>query len=100
MVSVETVRGPVELGNLGQTLMHEHVFVLSTEHVQNYGSGWWDEEARVADAIAKLNSLSFLATGTSPKPPRRPSPTAGCTAETWPGSTMRAWSTWWTAGRT
>ena len=57
MVSVETVRGPVELGNLGQTLMHEHVFVLSTEHVQNYGSGWWDEEARVADAIAKLNSL-------------------------------------------
>ena len=57
MVSVETVRGPVELDNLGQTLMHEHVFVLSTEHVQNYGSGWWDEEARVADAIAKLNSL-------------------------------------------
>jgi predicted metal-dependent phosphotriesterase family hydrolase len=34
---VETMRGPVELGNLGQTLMHEHVFVLSTEHVQNYG---------------------------------------------------------------
>jgi len=23
MASVETVRGPVELGNLGQTLMHE-----------------------------------------------------------------------------
>jgi len=57
MASVETVRGPVELDNLGQTLMHEHVFVLSTEHVQNYGSNWWDEEARVADAIAKLNSL-------------------------------------------
>jgi predicted metal-dependent phosphotriesterase family hydrolase len=34
----ETVRGPVDLGNLGQTLMHEHVYVLSTEHVQNYGS--------------------------------------------------------------
>jgi predicted metal-dependent phosphotriesterase family hydrolase len=32
--------------------MHEHVFVLSTEHVQNYGADWWDEEARVADAIA------------------------------------------------
>ena len=57
MASVETVRGSVELGNLGQTLMHEHLFVLSTEHVQNYGSSWWDEEARVADAIAKLNSL-------------------------------------------
>ena len=48
MAVVETVRGPVDLGNLGQTLMHEHVFVLSTEHVQNYGSDWWDEEARVA----------------------------------------------------
>lgn len=57
MAVVETVRGPVELGNLGQTLMHEHVFVLSTEHMQNYGTGWWDEEARVADAIAKLNAV-------------------------------------------
>ena len=57
MASVESVRGRVELGSLGQTLMHEHVFVLSTEHVQNYGSSWWDEEARVADAIAKLNAL-------------------------------------------
>ena len=57
MASVETVRGPVELSDLGPTLMHEHVFVLSTEHVQNYGSTWWDEEARVADAIVKLNAL-------------------------------------------
>ncbi len=57
MATVESVRGPVELSDLGQTLMHEHVFVLSTEHVQNYGSDWWDEEARVADAIAKLNSM-------------------------------------------
>ncbi len=57
MAVVETVRGPVDVSSLGQTLMHEHVFVLSTEHVQNYGSGWWDEEARVADAIAKLNAL-------------------------------------------
>ena len=57
MAVVESARGPVDLGNLGQTLMHEHVFVLSTEHMQNYGSDWWDEEARVADAIAKLNAL-------------------------------------------
>jgi phosphotriesterase-related protein len=55
---VETVRGPVELSDLGPTLMHEHVFVLSTEHMQNYGIGsWWDEEARIADAIAKLNAV-------------------------------------------
>ena len=39
MAVVESVRGPVDLGSLGQTLMHEHVFVLSTEHVQNYGPG-------------------------------------------------------------
>jgi phosphotriesterase-related protein len=57
MATVESVRGPVDLGSLGPTLMHEHVFVLSTEHVQNYGTRWWDEEARVADAIAKLNAL-------------------------------------------
>jgi phosphotriesterase-related protein len=39
--------------------MHEHVFVLSTEHVQNYGEGsWWDEEAQVANAIEKLNELA------------------------------------------
>jgi phosphotriesterase-related protein len=41
MTTVESVRGPVELGDLGPTLMHEHVFVLSTEHVQNYGYGSW-----------------------------------------------------------
>ena len=57
MATVETVRGPVDVGSLGPTLMHEHIFVLSTEHVQNYGTGWWDEEARVADAIEKLNAL-------------------------------------------
>jgi phosphotriesterase-related protein len=58
MSTVETVRGPVEVADLGPTLMHEHVFVLSTEHVQNYGDGaWWDEEARVADAVAKLTAL-------------------------------------------
>jgi phosphotriesterase-related protein len=45
------------VGSLGQTLMHEHVFVLSTEHMQNYGSSWWNEEVRVADAIAKLNAM-------------------------------------------
>jgi phosphotriesterase-related protein len=40
--TVETIRGPVDTADLGATLMHEHVFVLSTEHVQNYGvGGWW-----------------------------------------------------------
>jgi phosphotriesterase-related protein len=59
MVTVNTVRGPVDVEDLGQTLMHEHVFVLATEYLDNYGRGsWWDEEVRVADAIAKLRALT------------------------------------------
>lgn len=58
MPTVETVRGPVDVADLGRVLMHEHVFVLSTEHVQNYGTGdWWDEDERVDDAVTKLNKL-------------------------------------------
>ena len=58
MATVETVRGPVQADDLGPTLMHEHVFALSTEHVQNYGDGlWWHEEVRVADAVSKLRAL-------------------------------------------
>jgi phosphotriesterase-related protein len=41
--------------------MHEHVFVLAPEALQNFGHLWgasyWDEEERVADAIAKLQAL-------------------------------------------
>jgi phosphotriesterase-related protein len=58
MATVETVTGPVDVDTLGATLMHEHVFVVSTEYVQNYGAGaWWDEEARISDAVAKLRTL-------------------------------------------
>ncbi|TDD79839.1 phosphotriesterase [Actinomadura darangshiensis] len=59
MPAVESVRGPVDVTALGRTLMHEHVFVLGTENVQNYGAGdWWDEEEKVADAIGKLRELA------------------------------------------
>ncbi|MGW4402378.1 phosphotriesterase family protein [Nonomuraea sp. NPDC004702] len=59
MPTVETVRGPIDVERLGQTLMHEHVFVVAAEHVDNYGQGaWWDEEFRVADAIAKLGAVA------------------------------------------
>ncbi|MGY2066051.1 phosphotriesterase family protein [Blastococcus sp. SYSU DS0619] len=65
MPTVETVRGPVDTADLGATLMHEHVFVLSTEHVQNYGTGdWWDEDERVADAVRQLNELKALGVDT------------------------------------
>jgi phosphotriesterase-related protein len=65
MPTVETVRGPLDVSALGTTLMHEHVFVLSTEHVQNYGAGaWWDEEERVSDAVIQLNELKTLGVDT------------------------------------
>jgi phosphotriesterase-related protein len=59
--TVETVRGPVELSELGPALMHEHIVVLQAEAFLNYGHVWgesyWDEEAGVADAIAKLRAV-------------------------------------------
>ncbi|HXU37235.1 MAG TPA: phosphotriesterase-related protein [Blastocatellia bacterium] len=57
MALVNTVRGPIESAQLGVTLMHEHVFVLSAEIMQNFPEPWGDEEKRVADAIARLNQL-------------------------------------------
>jgi phosphotriesterase-related protein len=56
MATVDTVTGPLELDELGPTLMHEHVFVLSSEMLQNYGE-YWETEERIADAVAKLTAL-------------------------------------------
>src|ERR1700728_1782858 len=56
MTKIATVRGPLDTAELGETLMHEHVFVLTPEIQQNY-PGDWDEEERVADAVAKLRAL-------------------------------------------
>ena len=62
MAVVETVRGQVDVKALGRVLMHEHVFVLGTEIRQNYPDhpDRWDEEARVADAVAKLRECTAL----------------------------------------
>ena len=57
MPQINTVRGPIDTDSLGVTLMHEHVFVLSPEIMQNYPESWGDEEKRVSDAIARLNEL-------------------------------------------
>ena len=61
MGTVETVRGTVDVERLGRALMHEHVFVMQPEALQNYGHVWgesyWDEDVRVADAIEKLRAL-------------------------------------------
>ena len=59
MATVETIRGPVDSSELGTTYMHEHVFVLSPELLQNYPAGW-DEEERVTDAVYKLTELRNL----------------------------------------
>src|SRR5215211_2875999 len=57
MPQVNTVRGPIDTADIGVTLMHEHVFVLSTEITQNYPEAWGDDATREADAIARLNEL-------------------------------------------
>lgn len=61
MSTVETVRGPVPLAELGPTLMHEHIFVMEPEAYVNYahlwGESYWDEDVRVADAVEKLRAL-------------------------------------------
>src|SRR5439155_7649994 len=62
MPTVETVRGPVDAGSLGCALMHEHVFVLQQETLENFGRFWgeprWDEQTRVADAVARLRAVA------------------------------------------
>ncbi|MDA8397363.1 MAG: phosphotriesterase-related protein [Actinomycetota bacterium] len=58
MSKVQTVKGPVEADQLGFTLMHEHVFVLSTEIEENYKTGFGEEEARIEQAVDRLNELA------------------------------------------
>jgi phosphotriesterase-related protein len=55
---VQTVQGPVDTAELGQVLMHEHVFVLTPDVQQNYPQEWGGEEQRVADAVEKLTALA------------------------------------------
>ena len=59
MPSIQTVTGPIDLDDLGPTLVHEHVVIMNTEYNQNYQPDW-DEEARISDAVEKLNELSQL----------------------------------------
>jgi phosphotriesterase-related protein len=57
MAQIQTARGPIDAAHLGVTLMHEHIFVLSTEILQNYPADWGDEEKRIQDAIRRMNEL-------------------------------------------
>jgi phosphotriesterase-related protein len=61
VATVDTVRGPVELDALGRALMHEHIFIRDQEGLANFNHAWgapvWDEEERVADAVARLQAV-------------------------------------------
>ena len=57
MAKIPTALGSIDSTSLGTTLMHEHIFFLSAEIMQNYPETWGDEEKRVADAIRRLNEL-------------------------------------------
>ncbi|CAJ1493149.1 phosphotriesterase-related protein [[Mycobacterium] kokjensenii] len=57
MSQLNTARGTIDTADIGTTLMHEHVFLMTTEIAQNYPDEWGDEDARVADAINRLNEL-------------------------------------------
>jgi phosphotriesterase-related protein len=58
VAQVHTVRGAVDTAELGQVLMHEHVFVLSPDVQQNFPEEWGSEDDRVADAVRRLNDLA------------------------------------------
>jgi phosphotriesterase-related protein len=54
MAQVNTARGPIDTSELGFTLMHEHVFVL-TDGLNETFPAVWDEEKRVGEAVKQLN---------------------------------------------
>ncbi|GAC1383330.1 MAG: phosphotriesterase-related protein [Marmoricola sp.] len=56
MSMLETVRGPIDTADLGVTLMHEHIFVLTPDVQQNYPENWGDWQTRVDDAVARLEA--------------------------------------------
>lgn len=57
--TVETVRGPVSVDELGTTLMHEHVFIVDPDVLRNWGEHWV-EQTRLADAVHKLQTAKDL----------------------------------------
>jgi phosphotriesterase-related protein len=55
--TVNTASGAIDTADLGVTLMHEHVFIMTTEIMENYPESWGDGAKREADAIVRLNEL-------------------------------------------
>lgn len=63
-VGIETVHGVVGAGELGVTLMHEHLFVLDPELERNDPHPEWDESLAIEEAIRSLNRLHAEGVGT------------------------------------
>lgn len=57
MAKINAVHGEMDTSQLGVTLMHEHIFVLSPEINQNYPESWGDEDRRVDEAVRRLREL-------------------------------------------
>lgn len=57
MGEVQTFRGPVPAGDLGTTLIHEHVFVGHTELDLNFPHPEWDPAAALESAVAGFHRL-------------------------------------------
>jgi phosphotriesterase-related protein len=56
---VNTARDAIKLGDLGVTLMHEHVFIMTTEITQNYP----EHRGNEAEAVTSINELIFSVKG-------------------------------------
>ena len=59
MPIVSTVAGPLDPGELGFTLMHEHVVVRSPGVAENFPSVW-DRQAEIERAVCKLREAADL----------------------------------------
>jgi phosphotriesterase-related protein len=59
VTTVPTAAGDIDSSKLGRTLVHEHVFVLGEEYRNNYQDDW-DEDEKIAEAVADLNYLKSI----------------------------------------
>jgi phosphotriesterase-related protein len=65
MPEVQTIGGPIDVSQLGTTLMHEHIFVLTPELQTTYpGYEGWDPAKYVPIAREKLSALKQLGVDT------------------------------------
>ncbi|HEX6657431.1 MAG TPA: hypothetical protein VF065_05080 [Ilumatobacter sp.] len=61
---VHTFRGPIDPGDIGATLIHEHVFVRNPEIEANLPDGEWSPDDAVDVAVAGLTELHELGIST------------------------------------